>query len=132
MPTEWRSSSVTGLVRLRLRVRPWPKAVVAEWSRYRIVVGFVTSSSPVPLKTRRVGQRCTLNMSRAETSSRWCGSLRAASPLVRLMVERREAPDHLQDIFSQYWGETEPKPIVTCMGLKATDNDSRIFSPLPR
>ncbi|GFV64797.1 hypothetical protein TNCV_808941 [Trichonephila clavipes] len=30
--------------------------------------------SPVPLKTRRVGQRCTLNMSRAETSSRWCGS----------------------------------------------------------
>ncbi|GFV20362.1 hypothetical protein TNCV_4141231 [Trichonephila clavipes] len=26
-----------------------------------------------PLKTRRVGQRCTLNLSRAETSSRWCG-----------------------------------------------------------
>ncbi|GFX81934.1 uncharacterized protein TNCV_2571341 [Trichonephila clavipes] len=33
----------------------------------------VTSSSPVPLKTRRVGQRCTFNLSRAETSSRWCG-----------------------------------------------------------
>ncbi|GFV62744.1 hypothetical protein TNCV_3101171 [Trichonephila clavipes] len=33
----------------------------------------VTSSIPVPLKTRRVGQRCTLNLSRAETSSRWCG-----------------------------------------------------------
>ncbi|GFT89517.1 uncharacterized protein TNCV_4387731 [Trichonephila clavipes] len=33
----------------------------------------VMSSSPVPLKTRRVGQRCTLNLSRAETSSRWCG-----------------------------------------------------------
>ncbi|GFU36277.1 hypothetical protein TNCV_559181 [Trichonephila clavipes] len=31
------------------------------------------SSSPVSLKTRRVGQRCTLNLSRAETSSRWCG-----------------------------------------------------------
>ncbi|GFS95140.1 hypothetical protein TNCV_2704901 [Trichonephila clavipes] len=28
----------------------------------------------VPLKTRRVEQRCTLNLSRAETSpSRWCG-----------------------------------------------------------
>ncbi|GFW59838.1 uncharacterized protein TNCV_213801 [Trichonephila clavipes] len=27
----------------------------------------------IPLKTRRVGQRCTLNLSRAETSSRWCG-----------------------------------------------------------
>ncbi|GFU93501.1 histone-lysine N-methyltransferase SETMAR, partial [Trichonephila clavipes] len=48
-------------------------AAVAEWYRYRIVAGFVTSSSPVPLKTRRVGQRCTLNLSRAETSSRWCG-----------------------------------------------------------
>ncbi|GFV67724.1 uncharacterized protein TNCV_4624041 [Trichonephila clavipes] len=45
------------------------------WPRYRyqIVAGFVTSSSPVPLKTRRVGQRCTLNLSRAETSSHWCG-----------------------------------------------------------
>ncbi|GFT07038.1 uncharacterized protein TNCV_1415821 [Trichonephila clavipes] len=32
-----------------------------------------SGSSPVPLKTRRVGQRCTLNLSRAETSSRWCG-----------------------------------------------------------
>ncbi|GFU46032.1 hypothetical protein TNCV_4692191 [Trichonephila clavipes] len=29
--------------------------------------------SPVPLKTRRVGQQCTLNLSRAETSSRWSG-----------------------------------------------------------
>ncbi|GFU66835.1 uncharacterized protein TNCV_894711 [Trichonephila clavipes] len=33
----------------------------------------VMSSIPVPPKTRRVGQRCTLNLSRAETSSRWCG-----------------------------------------------------------
>ncbi|GFS81779.1 uncharacterized protein TNCV_2707161 [Trichonephila clavipes] len=33
----------------------------------------VTSSSPVPLKTRRVGQRCKLNLSRAEMSSRWSG-----------------------------------------------------------
>ncbi|GFU16689.1 hypothetical protein TNCV_4186861 [Trichonephila clavipes] len=30
------------------------------------------SSWPVPLKTRRVGARCTLNLSRAQTSSRWC------------------------------------------------------------
>ncbi|GFV34352.1 hypothetical protein TNCV_4023671 [Trichonephila clavipes] len=33
----------------------------------------VMSSIPVPPKTRRVGQRCTLNLSRAETPSRWCG-----------------------------------------------------------
>ncbi|GFS94510.1 uncharacterized protein TNCV_2015201 [Trichonephila clavipes] len=48
-------------------------AAVAEWYRYRIVACLVTSSSPVPPKTRRVGQRCTLNLWRAETSSRWCG-----------------------------------------------------------
>ncbi|GFY07007.1 uncharacterized protein TNCV_4202781 [Trichonephila clavipes] len=48
-------------------------AVVAEESRYQIVAGLVTNSSPIPLKTRRVGQRCTINLSRAETSSRWCG-----------------------------------------------------------
>ncbi|GFV63559.1 uncharacterized protein TNCV_4389241 [Trichonephila clavipes] len=48
-------------------------AAVAEWYRYRTVACFVTGSSPAPLKTRRVGQRCTLNLSRAETSSRWRG-----------------------------------------------------------
>ncbi|GFW64810.1 hypothetical protein TNCV_4451121 [Trichonephila clavipes] len=42
-------------------------AAVAEWYRYRIVACLVMSSSPVPLKTRRVAQRCTLNLSRAET-----------------------------------------------------------------
>ncbi|GFU49154.1 uncharacterized protein TNCV_2674581 [Trichonephila clavipes] len=40
---------------------------------YRIVVGLFTSSSPVPQKTHRVGQRYALNLSRAQTSSRWCG-----------------------------------------------------------
>ncbi|GFU33136.1 uncharacterized protein TNCV_4156611 [Trichonephila clavipes] len=48
-------------------------AAVAEWYRYRTVACFVTGSSPVPLKTCRVGQRCTLNLSRTEASSRWCG-----------------------------------------------------------
>ncbi|GFW59577.1 uncharacterized protein TNCV_3222281 [Trichonephila clavipes] len=42
-------------------------AAVAEWLRYRIVAGLVTSSSPVPLKTHCVWERCTLNL-----SSRWC------------------------------------------------------------
>ncbi|GFX48690.1 uncharacterized protein TNCV_407971 [Trichonephila clavipes] len=48
-------------------------AAVAKWSRYRIAAGLLTSSSPVPLKTRREGQRYMLNLSRAETSFRWCG-----------------------------------------------------------
>ncbi|GFW97888.1 uncharacterized protein TNCV_1426511 [Trichonephila clavipes] len=49
-----------------------PVVAVAEWSRYQIVAGLATSSSPVPLKTCRVGQRCTLNLSRPQMSSRWC------------------------------------------------------------
>ncbi|GFS76102.1 uncharacterized protein TNCV_4666921 [Trichonephila clavipes] len=49
------------------------EAAVAEWYRYRTVACLVASSSPVPPKTRRVGQRCTLNLSKAEMSSRWCG-----------------------------------------------------------
>ncbi|GFT07160.1 uncharacterized protein TNCV_1416501 [Trichonephila clavipes] len=49
------------------------EAAVAEWSRYRIMACLVTSSSPVPLKIRHVGERCTLNLSRAQASSRWCG-----------------------------------------------------------
>ncbi|GFU88134.1 uncharacterized protein TNCV_1337031 [Trichonephila clavipes] len=65
------------LYRSPLTVTLWPSsllvAAVAEWYRYRTVACFATGSSPVPLKTRRVGQRCTLNLSRAETSSRWCG-----------------------------------------------------------
>ncbi|GFV52613.1 uncharacterized protein TNCV_649121 [Trichonephila clavipes] len=48
-------------------------AMVAEWYRYRIVAGLVTSSIPVPLKTRRVGVRCLLNLSRAPTCSRGVG-----------------------------------------------------------
>ncbi|GFV17798.1 hypothetical protein TNCV_990091 [Trichonephila clavipes] len=32
----------------------------------------VTSSGPVPLKAHRVRERCTLTLSRALTSFRWC------------------------------------------------------------
>ncbi|GFW44784.1 RRM domain-containing protein [Trichonephila clavipes] len=63
----------------------WLVAAVAEWYRYRTVACFVTGSSPVPLKTRRVGQRCTLNLSRAETSSRWCGEVRGSNLIVNLL-----------------------------------------------
>ncbi|GFX17719.1 hypothetical protein TNCV_475191 [Trichonephila clavipes] len=39
------------------------------------MTGFVASSSRVPLKTCRVGQRCMVNLSRTETFSRRCGVL---------------------------------------------------------
>ncbi|GFS91873.1 hypothetical protein TNCV_1930581 [Trichonephila clavipes] len=32
----------------------------------------VTSSSLVPLKTCRVGERCPFNLSKTQTPSRWC------------------------------------------------------------
>ncbi|GFW14264.1 histone-lysine N-methyltransferase SETMAR [Trichonephila clavipes] len=70
-------------------------AAVAEWYRYRTVACFVTGSSPVPLKTRRVGQRCTLNLSRAETSSRWTAT--AGSDVVQ---SGRQVFD---DFFKHLW-----------------------------
>ncbi|GFX43626.1 uncharacterized protein TNCV_510751 [Trichonephila clavipes] len=38
---------------------------------YLLITKGVTSLIPVPLKTRRVGERCILNLSRAQTSSCW-------------------------------------------------------------
>ncbi|GFU49848.1 uncharacterized protein TNCV_4686151 [Trichonephila clavipes] len=38
---------------------------------YLLITKGVTSSSPVPLKTHRVWEKCTLNLSRVQTSS--CG-----------------------------------------------------------
>ncbi|GFV54098.1 uncharacterized protein TNCV_5119331 [Trichonephila clavipes] len=40
---------------------------------YLLITKGVTSSSPVPLKTRGVGAGCTLNMSKAQTPSCWSG-----------------------------------------------------------
>ncbi|GFW15362.1 hypothetical protein TNCV_3740661 [Trichonephila clavipes] len=42
---------------------------IGSWQAYH------EFSTPVPLKTRRVEKRCTLNPSRAEMSSRWCGGV---------------------------------------------------------
>ncbi|GFV09955.1 uncharacterized protein TNCV_4517091 [Trichonephila clavipes] len=51
-------------------------AAVAEWPKKVSDRGWlVTSSSPVPLKTRCVGERCMLNLSSAQTFSRWCGEV---------------------------------------------------------
>ncbi|GFW75094.1 uncharacterized protein TNCV_447991 [Trichonephila clavipes] len=43
----------------------------------------VMSLSPVPLKIHRVRKRCTINLSRAQTSPRWCG----------VVVRREGVPD---------------------------------------
>ncbi|GFW25011.1 uncharacterized protein TNCV_3155141 [Trichonephila clavipes] len=77
-------------------------AAVAEWYRYRIGAYLVTSSSTVPLKTYRVGQRCMLNLSRAETSSRWCGVV-----VRRGGCQLRCHPRHLTMV--QYYGVRHQK-----------------------
>ncbi|GFV58362.1 uncharacterized protein TNCV_2556061 [Trichonephila clavipes] len=58
---------------------------------------------------------------------RTLNSRRAASSLVRLVErgKRWKAPDHSQGVLPQNWGETELNHSVTCMVLKATDNDRR-------
>ncbi|GFV34839.1 hypothetical protein TNCV_1451431 [Trichonephila clavipes] len=60
---------------------------------------------------------------------------RAAYSLVRL-VEGEErflkASIHLQGVFPQNCGGTEQNRTVICMMLKATDNDRRTISFLPR
>ncbi|GFW78815.1 uncharacterized protein TNCV_4262351 [Trichonephila clavipes] len=58
-------------------------------------------------------------------------SRRAARPLVRLMggEERWKASDP-QGVLPLNWDGTEPNRTVTCMVLKATDNDRRTTSPL--
>ncbi|GFX50286.1 uncharacterized protein TNCV_2892031 [Trichonephila clavipes] len=40
----------------------------------------IMSSSRVPLKTRGVGKRCTLNLLRAQASSCWCGMVEEGIP----------------------------------------------------
>ncbi|GFX29750.1 uncharacterized protein TNCV_2750841 [Trichonephila clavipes] len=61
----------------KLRVLRWKLPQLRGWA---VILGCnskfpksATSSSPVQLKTRHVGARCTLNLSRAQTSSRRCG-----------------------------------------------------------
>ncbi|GFT49657.1 uncharacterized protein TNCV_3367951 [Trichonephila clavipes] len=42
---------------------------------YLLITKGIMSSSPVPLKIHRVRERCTLNHSRAQTSSCWSGEV---------------------------------------------------------
>ncbi|GFX20626.1 uncharacterized protein TNCV_4269581 [Trichonephila clavipes] len=64
----------------------------------------VMSSSPVPLKNHRVEQRCTLNRTRVETSSRWCG----------VVVRRRgcQLRCRLRHLTSSKLRDSSPKAIV--------------------
>ncbi|GFT29125.1 hypothetical protein TNCV_3587381 [Trichonephila clavipes] len=45
-------------------------------------------------------------------------------------LNNHRAPDYTQGTLPQNWGATEPNYTVTCMVLKATDNDRLKSSPL--
>ncbi|GFT83685.1 hypothetical protein TNCV_2826121 [Trichonephila clavipes] len=66
----------------------------------------VTSSSPVPLKTRRVGQRCTLNLSRAETSSRWLEAGQSQAEVISWLQGATK-------VISRLWNQFQTKGTVT-------------------
>ncbi|GFT89427.1 hypothetical protein TNCV_4387091 [Trichonephila clavipes] len=61
-------------------------------------------------------------------------SRQAASPLVRLMEEeeRRDSPNHPQEVLLQIWDGSKPNRSVIFMVLKTTVNDRRTTSALPR
>ncbi|GFS74089.1 uncharacterized protein TNCV_3280501 [Trichonephila clavipes] len=63
-----------------------PVVKVSDHGRHVMCV----SLSPLPLKTCRVGQQCTLDMSRTETSLRWCGVI-----VRRVGCQLRCRPRHL-------------------------------------
>ncbi|GFS94086.1 uncharacterized protein TNCV_3785711 [Trichonephila clavipes] len=80
------------------------------------------SSSPVPLKTRRVGQRFTLNLSKAQMSTCWC---RVVEERCLLMCR----PRHLTkvqnyEVCCQNPRVAEPCQVIYCQfGLAIHQND---------
>ncbi|GFX54473.1 uncharacterized protein TNCV_1586581 [Trichonephila clavipes] len=84
-------------------------AAVPEWYRHPDR-GWLcrTSSSPVPLKTRRVGQRCTLNLS-SETSSLWCDVV-----VRRGGAELRCRPRHLTMVQNAWSIAKSPRAAEQC------------------
>ncbi|GFX37901.1 hypothetical protein TNCV_1823551 [Trichonephila clavipes] len=71
----------------------------------------IMSSSPVPIKTRRVGQRCTLNLSRAETSSR-CLSDQSLSPTNLGPVDEEMVPSSILTVFGCPFFSLETFPVA--------------------
>ncbi|GFU37906.1 putative DD41D transposase [Trichonephila clavipes] len=69
------------------------------------------SSIPVPLKTRRVGERCTLNLPRAEMFSRCCG----------VVVRRRHSSSGVVHVIWPWFKGRGPSPKALVQLNSATD-----------
>ncbi|GFW26029.1 hypothetical protein TNCV_3317011 [Trichonephila clavipes] len=99
----------------------------------------VMSSIPVPLKTRRVGQRCTLNLSRAETSSQYhnWGSKDYEEEFVRaqlsVILEERFERESEEKIARQHAIEQEQREFELekmRLEIERSRSDSEKLSPL--
>ncbi|GFV43761.1 hypothetical protein TNCV_4990461 [Trichonephila clavipes] len=97
----------------------------------------VMSSSPVPLKTHRIGQRCTLNLSRAETSSRWCGVIDYFLwGYVKSFVyaDKPQTLDHLEDNIRRVIADIRPQmleKVIENWMSRLEYNRASCGSPMP-
>ncbi|GFV49067.1 uncharacterized protein TNCV_5065511 [Trichonephila clavipes] len=87
---------------------------------YLLITKGVTSSSPVPLKILRVGERCTLNLSRAQTSSCWSG----------VVVKRghlKYRPRHLIMVQNYEVVSKSPRVVEQCdVNIHSLDHESSL------
>ncbi|GFT15786.1 uncharacterized protein TNCV_4943361 [Trichonephila clavipes] len=106
------------------------------------------SSSPVPLKTRRVGKRCTLNLLRAQMSFRWCGvavkrgdcHLRCRPrhlTMVRNYEVHRQKPScsftvRHRDPRNSSWQEARSTPVVGLVLEHHTGDSTNQLGEIPR
>ncbi|GFV15391.1 uncharacterized protein TNCV_4834181 [Trichonephila clavipes] len=87
---------------------------------YLLITKGVTSSSPVPLKTRRVGERCTLNLSRAQTSSCW-------SSVVVKRGQLKYRPRHLTMVQNYEVVSKSPRVAEQCdVNIHSLDHESSL------
>ncbi|GFU75667.1 hypothetical protein TNCV_1488751 [Trichonephila clavipes] len=87
---------------------------------YLLINKGVTSSSPVPLNTLHIGERCTLNLSRAQTSSCWSG----------VVVKRRQMkyrPRHLTMVQNYEVVSKSPRVVEQCdVNIHSLDHESSL------
>ncbi|GFW06151.1 hypothetical protein TNCV_36271 [Trichonephila clavipes] len=109
------------------------------------------SSSQVLLKTHRVGERCTLNLSRAQTSSSWCGVVvrkgalaqRSSSSLAHGSKFRGPLPKAIEQLNSVtliftptsksnavYLAEKESRAEIKCISFNEIHVKSPYASPM--
>ncbi|GFX26737.1 uncharacterized protein TNCV_1839101 [Trichonephila clavipes] len=127
----------------------WPPGTILSTDRGLGTTGLVVkgrscwhviSSSPVPLKTRRVRERCTLNLSRAQTSSQSVviGNRRLKFPWTRNCLHARNEYSIVRSPIHRItgmgvcsiWMPVDPVPRETCVQFVAGSHKWGWFNPI--